>query len=97
METEEERWEFDDRRFDICEKYLQAGEELVWDELDDRFNCYDEFGRPAKVKKTLRRLEDVITFIVQNSKTDGVFTVGTIYIGFTAALLRANLAKKRAE
>lgn len=68
----EEEWEYDERRQFICKYVLQQGEELVWYEKDDRFP-----GHP-KVKKTLRRLENGFTFLVQDA-ADKVLTVGTAY------------------
>ncbi len=79
---QENEWEFDDRRWDICKDHLQNGEELVWYEKDSRFaGHHGQFG----VRKTLRRRSDAITFLVE-SMTEivhpggypKVLTVGTI-------------------
>lgn len=69
-ESDEEEWEFDDRRFALCSTALIAGEELVWYEKDERFR--------GLVRKTLRRLKDGVTFLVEDPTTRVVLTVGTL-------------------
>jgi len=70
MGQEDEEWEFDKRRGDLCEHQMIDGEELVWWEEDERFdNQY--------VKKTLRRTEGAMTFLVQR-EDETVLTVGTL-------------------
>lgn len=67
-----ENWEFDDRRFDVCINSLDVGDELVWFERDIRFGN-------LKVRKTLRRLLDAVTFLVED-ENQKVLTVGTIQL-----------------
>lgn len=65
-------WEFDKRRGNLCQHSMLPGEELVWYEVDPRFN------KNEQVKKTLRRLRGAMTFLVQDRQTDKVLTVGTM-------------------
>lgn len=71
---DENAWEFDDRRRDICTNVLIPGEELVWHEADSRFDEYRPVG--TVFRKVLRRTAGAFTFLVQD-KDGKTLTVGT--------------------